>query len=176
MLQRNLYPKVKNLLNQFPIVAILGARQVGKTTLAKQVAPDWRYFDLEKPDDFELIQRDPVFFFQQFAEHLIIDEAQIFPELFSVLRGVVDNQRHIKGRFILTGSSSPDILTGISESLAGRIAIVELGTLKANEIYQQPLSEFYQLFQDKITIKQLPQSDAPLTSTQIQKVWLRGGY
>lgn len=146
MLKRNLQAKIERLLTQFPVVVILGARQVGKTTLAKQIAPDWRYFDLENPDNYDFITRDPSFFFQQFPQHLIIDEAQVYPELFSTLRGVIDQNRDQKGRFILTGSSSPDILTGISESLAGRIAIVELGTLKANEIYQKPLSEFYSNF------------------------------
>lgn len=150
MLKRNLQSKITHLLNQFPAVVILGARQVGKTTLAKQIAPNWRYLDLEKPDDYDLISRDPVFFFQQFPQHVIIDEAQEYPGLFSVLRGVIDHHRDLKSRFILTGSSSPDILTGISESLAGRIAVIELGTLKANEIYKQPLSELYQLFTDKL--------------------------
>lgn len=176
MLKRNLYPKIKLLLKQFPVVVILGARQVGKTTLAKQLAPDWRYFDLENPDHYELISRDPVYFFQQFPEHLIIDEAQEFPLLFSVLRGVIDNQRDLKGRFILTGSSSPDILTGISESLAGRVAIVELGTLKANEIYQKPLSDFYQIFTDTLKADQLPKLTGSISLSQMQTVWLRGGY
>ncbi len=176
MLKRNLQAKIERLLTQFPVVVILGARQVGKTTLAKQIAPDWRYFDLENPDNYDFITRDPSFFFQQFPQHLIIDEAQVYPELFSTLRGVIDQNRDQKGRFILTGSSSPDILTGISESLAGRIAIVELGTLKANEIYQKPLSEFYDIFKDKLTIEHLPRNEAPLTLAQMQKVWLRGGY
>ncbi len=176
MLKRNLENKITKLLTQFPIVVILGARQVGKTTLAKLIAPHWRYIDLEQPDDYELISRDPVFFFQQFEKNLIIDEAQTFPALFSILRGVIDNHRDLKGRFILTGSSSPNILTSLSESLAGRVAIIELGTLKANEIYQQPLSEFYQLFTDKLHIDRLPKTKGSLSLPQIQTVWLRGGY
>jgi hypothetical protein len=176
MLTRNIHSKVTHLLQRFPVVAILGARQVGKTTLAKQVAPGWRYLDLENPDDYALVCRDPSFFFQQFPQHIIIDEAQRLPELFSVLRGVIDNQREMKGRFILTGSSSPDILTAISESLAGRIATVRLGTLKANEIYQQPLSPFYQLFTDKLQAERLPRGGGPLSLAQMQSAWLRGGY
>lgn len=176
MIKRNLQSKVITLLEQFPIVAILGARQVGKTTLAKKIRPHWRYIDLENPDDYALMSRDPGFFFQQFPNHLIIDESQEYPELFSLLRGIIDKQRDLKGRFILTGSSSPDILSAISESLAGRIAIVELGTLKANEIYQQPLSEFYQIFIDKLDINRLPKSSGPLSLSQMQIAWLRGGY
>lgn len=176
MLTRNIHSKVTHLLQQFPVVAILGARQVGKTTLAKQVAPGWRYLDLENPDDYALVSRDPSFFFQQFPQHIIIDEAQRLPELFAVLRGVIDEKREVKGRFILTGSSSPDILTAISESLAGRIATVKLGTLKANEIYQQPLSPFYQLFTDKLQAERLPRGTGPLSLAQMQSAWLRGGY
>jgi hypothetical protein len=176
MLTRNIHSKVTHLLQQFPVVAILGARQVGKTTLAKQVAPGWRYLDLENPDDYALVSRDPSFFFQQFPHHIIIDEAQRLPELFAVLRGVIDEKRELKGRFILTGSSSPDILTAISESLAGRIATVRLGTLKANEIYQRPLSPFYQLFTDKLQAEHLPRGAGPLSLPQMQSAWLRGGY
>jgi len=176
MLNRNVAPKVEQLLQQFPIVAIMGARQVGKTTLAKQLAPKWRYIDLQNPDDFELLERDPVLFFKQFPQDIIIDEAQIFSGVFPVLRGVIDQQREQKGRFILTGSSSPELLKNISESLAGRIAIVELGTLKANEIYQQPLSGLYDLFSEKLHRDHLPLGDAPLTLKQMQAAWLRGGY
>jgi predicted AAA+ superfamily ATPase len=176
MLKRNLEPKILRLLEQFPAVIILGARQVGKTTLAKQVAPHWKYVDLENPEDYIFISQDPSFFFQQFPHHIIIDEAQRFPELFSALRGVIDKNRHEKGRFILTGSSSPDILTAVSESLAGRIATVELGTLKTNEIYQQPLSPFYELFMDKLAVNRLPCGQEPLTLGQVQSAWLRGGY
>lgn len=176
MLTRNLQNKLDKLLQQFPIVAILGARQVGKTTLARQIAPHWHYMDLENPEEAEFIKRDPSFFFQQFSQDVIIDEAQTIPELFPVLRGVIDQKRSLKGRFILTGSSSPDLLENISESLAGRIATVELGTLKANEVYQQPLSEFYQLFSEKLKSDNLPQQSPALTLEQMQRIWLRGGY
>lgn len=67
MLSRNLATKIINLLNQFPAVVILGARQVGKTTLAKQITPNWQYFDLEKPEDYDLISRDTSFFLSNLA-------------------------------------------------------------------------------------------------------------
>jgi predicted AAA+ superfamily ATPase len=176
MLKRNIFSKAQELLEQFPVVAVLGARQVGKTTLAKELAPDWRYIDLEYPDDINLIEPDPGFFFKQFPAHIIIDEAQILPELFPVLRSVIDADREQKGRFILTGSSSPDLLTSISETLAGRIAIIELGTFKANELYQQPLSPFYQIFIHKLNKEKLPRGKAPLNINQMQDIWLNGGY
>jgi hypothetical protein len=173
---RNMASKLDILLGYFPIVSILGARQVGKTTLARQIRPDWHYFDLENPYDFERISHDPVLFFQQYPSKVIIDEAQRYPELFQVLRGVVDQQRTQKGRFILTGSSSPLLLQNITESLAGRIAVVELGTLKANEYYQQQLSPFYQLFESKLDKANLPIGKQPLTNEQMHLIWLKGGY
>jgi uncharacterized protein len=176
MLKRNLEIKIKYLLSNFPVVAIIGARQTGKTTLSKQIAPSWKYIDLENPNDFARIEHDPLFFFDQYPSHIIIDEAQSYPDLFKVLRGVIDSQREEKNRFLLTGSSSPELLANISETLAGRIAIVELGTLKANEFYQQPLSDFYDLFNQKLNSKFVVSGDAPLTISRMQNIWLHGGY
>jgi predicted AAA+ superfamily ATPase len=136
----------------------------------------WHYVDLENPQDYDRISADPVFFFKQFSQHLIIDEAQELPVLFQVLRGVIDADRDRCGRFILTGSSSPELLNNISESLAGRVAILELGTLKMNEQYQKPLSPFYRLFSQKLDAQWLVQGEAPLSYQQVQTAWLRGGY
>lgn len=173
---RNAAQKIKDLVLKFPVVAILGARQVGKTTLSRDLFPEWKYIDLEKPTDIERIQYDPLFFFEQNPQHVIIDEAQTYPDLFSVLRGVIDNHRTQKGRFILTGSSSPELMTHISESLAGRIAIVELGSLKANEFFRKPLSPLYQLFQQELDRRDLVEGKPPLSTEEIQHAWLFGGY
>jgi predicted AAA+ superfamily ATPase len=176
-LKRNLASKVTRLLEIFPVVVILGARQTGKTTLARQVTTDWDYLDLEKPSHISQLHQDPEFFFERHPRQLIIDEAQCYPELFNMLRGVIDERREENGRFIITGSSSPEILRQASDSLAGRVGLVELGTLKANEYYQQPLSSFYQLFQQKLSKENVISNDAPpLTSEQMQYVWLKGGY
>jgi hypothetical protein len=93
-----------------------------------------------------------------------------------MLRGIVDNKRSEKGRFIITGSSSPELLSHISETLAGRIGILELGTLKANEYYQKPLSPFYRLFTEKLSSKCVVSGPAPLSPTEMQLVWFKGGY
>ena len=175
-IKRNLEAKLFHLLEQFPAVVILGARQVGKTTLCREMFPNWGYYDLENPNDFERIQHDPTFFFQQHSHSIILDEAQILPLLFSTLRGVIDQDRARKGRFLITGSSSPELLNHISESLAGRVAIVELGTLKANEYYNNSLSSFYDLFRDKINKRNLVEGPAPLSNKNMQMIWLRGGY
>ena len=174
--KRNESYKINELLKFFPVVAILGARQVGKTSLAKVLRPDWDYFDLEKPSDLAQIEADPELFFKQFPSNIIIDEAQSLPKLFPILRGIIDQSRDLKGRFILTGSSSPDLLNNISETLAGRIATVELGTLKANEIYKKPLSPFYEIFQTKLDRKSLAFSSPPLDGRQIHQAWFKGGY
>lgn len=173
---RNIRFEALQSLQQFPVLAILGARQSGKTTFTKQLAPDWRYFDVENPNDYELINRDPVFFFEQYPRQIILDEAQDLPKIFKTLRGVIDANREEKGRFIITGSSSPDLLNHLSETLAGRIAIIQMGTLKANEIYGRPLSPFYQLFDAPLDKNILVKGDPPISAKEMQQVWLRGGY
>lgn len=176
-MKRNIFNKINELLRMFPAVAILGARQCGKTTLAKSLRPDWLYLDLEKISDFNRLEMDPEFFLQQNPEKIIIDEAQFLPKLFELLRGTIDENRNQPGRFIITGSSNPELLTHISESLAGRIAIVELGTLKANELFDKPLSPFYQLLQSPLSSQNLAELAPPrLTLTQIQSAWYQGGY
>ncbi len=146
MLSRNSATRVDALLEVFPAVLILGVRQSGKTTLARQVRADWKYFDLENINDIDFISSDPDFFFKEYPSHVIIDEAQEFTSLFKHLRGVIDSSRNQKNRFILTGSSSPELIKHASESLAGRLGVVELGTLKMNELQQKPLPSFYQIF------------------------------
>ncbi|HRJ51423.1 MAG TPA: ATP-binding protein [Candidatus Thiothrix moscowensis] len=176
-LKRNLEAKITLLLTLFPVVLLIGARQTGKTTLSQQLRPDWRYFDLENATDYDFISRDYGFFFREHPRHIIIDEAQEDPELFRHLRGVIDAKREEKGRFILTGSSSPELLQRASDSLAGRIAIVEIGTLKMNEILQQPLPPFYQIFEQPFsadTLAFLKTLENPIPD--VIPLFLRGGY
>lgn len=176
-LKRNLTQKIDKLLAVFPVVLLIGARQTGKTTLSKVLRPDWQYFDLENGNDHDLITRDYEFFFNEHPRHLIIDEAQEDPNLFRHLRGVIDAKRQEKGRFILTGSSSPELLAQASESLAGRIAIVEVGTLKVNEILQQPLPDFYRLFSQPIDTDAVDwlKTLSPITE-DVMPWFLKGGY
>lgn len=176
-LKRNLEAKINLLLTLFPVVLLIGARQTGKTTLSQQLRPEWRYFDLENAADHDFISRDYDFFFREHPCHIIIDEAQEDPELFRHLRGVIDSKREEKGRFILTGSSSPELLQQASDSLAGRIAIVEIGTLKMNEVLQQPLPPFYRIFEQPLTTDTLDylktlQNPIP----DVLPLFLRGGY
>ncbi|MFA6172575.1 MAG: AAA family ATPase [Kiritimatiellales bacterium] len=179
MLPRNIKDKINRSLESFPVVVLIGSRQSGKTTLARKVRPDWRYFDLEKGSDLDFITRDFDFFFKQYPEALIIDEAQASPDLFRELRGVIDTDRARKGRFLLTGSSSPELAKNIAESLAGRVAVVEIGTLKMNERYRQPLPPVYSILNGSPTEKYLEELQRiPLTldTAQVMNHFLKGGY
>lgn len=116
---------IETLARQFPAVMILGPRQCGKTTLARHFLQG-NYFDLERPSDYQVFAGDIELALGRLNEPLILDEAQTVPQLFSVLRSVIDEKRDQSGRFYLLGSVSPALVRQVSESLAGRIAIVEL--------------------------------------------------
>lgn len=137
MIERKLTNEIKSLLRQFPAVAILGARQVGKTTMAKQIAAIQKrpslYLDLENPLDVRRLADPYTFLTDNKEKCIIIDEVQTMPSLFSVLRSVIDNDRR-HGRFILLGSASPQLVKGVSESLAGRIAYRELSPVNLLEL------------------------------------------
>ena len=177
MLERNSAAKVNALLEVFPAVLILGVRQSGKTTLAQQVRKDWKYFDLENINDADFILSDLDFFFNEYPSNIIIDEAQEFSGLFKHLRGVIDSDRNKKNRFILTGSSSPELIKQASESLAGRLGIVELGTLKMNELHQKPLPSFYQLFNNPLSASTIDKlKKLTIGEGDVINDFLRGGY
>jgi predicted AAA+ superfamily ATPase len=137
MIRRRLEPIVKDRLSHLPAVALLGPRQVGKTTLAHAVATGRKsvYLDLESPLDREKLG-DPAFYLSGHEDDLVIlDEVQRMPELFATLRGLIDQGRRRgkkSGRFLLLGSASVDLLRQ-SETLAGRIAYVELAPFSALE-------------------------------------------
>jgi len=126
MIKRHYLSLLFEYLELFPCVAVLGVRQCGKTSLLGNLSADWVLYDLEKLDDYNLIARDPDLFFRLHPNQVAIDESQLLPGLFSALRVAIDNDRSKTGRFILTGSSSPALLTSISESLAGRVAVIDL--------------------------------------------------
>lgn len=176
-LKRNLEDRINHLLEVFPVVLLAGARQTGKTTLSRALRANWHYFDLENAADYDFISRDYDFLFKEYPRHVIFDEAQELPGLFRQLRGVIDSSRQESGRFILTGSSSPELLEQASDSLAGRIAIVEIGTLKMNEVRQQPLPPFYQIFEQELNTESL--DSIKVLECPVEDVipfFLRGGY
>jgi predicted AAA+ superfamily ATPase len=127
--------RLKELSLTFPAVLVLGARQVGKTTLARSTFPRMPYVDLEEPRTRALFADDPTFQLESRARpSLILDEVQFVPETFAALRGLIDASRRTMGRFILLGSAQPSLVKGVSESLAGRVGILELDALTAAEV------------------------------------------
>jgi predicted AAA+ superfamily ATPase len=139
MIERQITERLQATIAQVPAVALLGARQVGKTTLAKTIAKDIDsiYLDLEAPEDL-LKLSDPTSFLSGHADKLVIlDEIQRSPELFLVLRGLIDKSREQgrrAGQFLLLGSASMDLMRQSSESLAGRINYIEMGGLNLAEV------------------------------------------
>jgi uncharacterized protein len=140
LIKRTASTKVGKWLGFFPAVAIVGARQSGKTTLAKMVSQDLGrptiYLDLEAPRDQQKLT-DPYLFLKQYEDHcVILDEVQRMPKLFELLRSMIDEHRQ-PGRFILLGSASPELLRQGSESLAGRVAFLELTPFLLPEVLSQ---------------------------------------
>ena len=137
MIKRQAQEQINKLLKQFPAVAILGPRQVGKTTLAKQIDADLKdkaiYLDMEKPADRNRLMDAHSYLHSQKNKCVIIDEVQLIPALFAELRPVIDEYRKA-GRFILLGSASPSLVKGVSETLAGRIAYTELPLITTREL------------------------------------------
>lgn len=133
MIPRAAANTAKILARGFPIVALTGPRQSGKTTLARTLFSEHEYVSLEDPETRDFASRDPRRFLARYSNGAIIDETQRCPDLFSYLQGIVDkNQR--KGEFILTGSQQFGLHSGISQSLAGRVGLINLLPLSIAEL------------------------------------------
>lgn len=130
---RDLSFTLQRMARQFPVVAVTGPRQSGKTTLVRQLFADKPYVSLEDPVELTFAQTDPRGFLQRFARGAVFDEAQRWPDLFSHLQGLVDADR-TPGRFVLTGSQQFTLMAGITQSLAGRIGLAQLLPLALSEV------------------------------------------
>jgi len=175
-MKRHAFPLLHELLGLFPCVALLGVRQCGKTTLLQELLPEWRLFDLEKLADYAQIARDPDLFLRLNAERVAIDESQLLPALFPALRVAIDSRRAVPGRFVITGSSSPELLSAISESLAGRVAVIEMAPFSLAEAYELALSPLYARVADNAPLADIAPMQARLTLTQCADYWFHGGY
>lgn len=159
MIKRQLFDSILHHLSTFPAVAILGCRQIGKTTLAHQIQNTINkpslYLDLELPDDRAKFS-DPQLMLELHSDKLLIlDEIQRVPELFAVMRGIIDRRRRSgekAGHYLILGSASPDLLKQSSESLAGRIAYLELNPFSLEEIEQASSQDY------------------------LNRLWIRGGF
>ena len=152
-IERKIEDTIKQYLKIFPVVAVLGPRQCGKSTLVKNLSQNWGpslFLDLQNDTDLSKLDQ-PGFFFESNADKVIcLDEIQLVPQLFSVLRSVVDKNRQ-NGKFVLLGSASRDLIQQTSESLAGRIGMVYLSPFTLNELDQ-------------------------LEGFNLNTFWLRGGF
>lgn len=133
MIRRSAHDTLLRLAKGFPVIAITGPRQAGKTTLAKSAFPDKIYLTLEDPDTRLLAESDPRGFLSHYPDGLILDEAQRVPQLFSYLQGFVDEQL-VPGKYVLTGSQQFGLMSGITQSLAGRVGLVQLLPFAMNEL------------------------------------------
>ncbi len=143
MINRKIESKLLEMVKKFPILAITGPRQSGKTTLCKKLFPRYKYVTMENPDSKEFAISDPNGFLGEYDEYVIIDEIQNAPELFSYIQGVVDESGKT-GQYILTGSQNFLLLEKISQTLAGRVYIYHLLPFSYTELkknYNQSQSE-----------------------------------
>lgn len=145
MIDRSIKKVILARLNDYPAVALIGPRQSGKTTLAKTLGP--RYYDLELPEGRTRLDVQWPDLIKQ-TELIILDEAQSWPEIFPRIRSAIDQDRSRTGRFLLLGSVSPALMKQVSESLAGRLSMVELTPFLLDEVAPE----------------------------QMDDLWLRGGY
>ncbi len=153
MIIRTKEQEILRYLRYFPAAGIVGPRQCGKSTLAHLLVKKKTgsvYLDLENPDDRVKLTNPSLYFAEHKNKLICLDEVQFMPEIFAVLRGVIDRNKK-KGQFLLLGSASPNLLKQSSETLAGRISYVELSPFSLTELIQNKKPDF-------------------------QKVWIRGGF
>lgn len=166
-------------LETFPCVAIVGLRQCGKTTLLGTLPKAWKQLDLERRAEHELVARDPDAFFRLNPTKVALDEAQLAPELFPALRVAIDERRAEKGRFVITGSSSPALLRQVSESLAGRIGLIELAPFSWAEVTKTSDRDSFlaRLLERKAKPVDLIDGLRPRGSLEAaHDFWFRGGF
>lgn len=177
MLKRHLHPHFDHLLTHFPCVALFGVRQCGKTTLLNHLPGQWHYFDMENAADRQQVLADPDLFLRLHSAAVVIDEAQLAPPLFPALRVAIDRAREKKGRFVLSGSSSPELARNVAESLAGRIALTELGPLSLPEAFALEPSPIFPLLAERASPQQLMDAASPRVELRdLLTHWFQGGY
>lgn len=140
MIERKLSSLVRDMARQYPVVTLFGPRQSGKTTVVRDVFPSYDYVNLEDRELRNLAATDAKAFFSHHPPPVILDEIQHVPELASSVQVLVDDRRHDMGRFILTGSHQPLLAETVSQSLAGRTAILDLYPPTIAELGEQAMA------------------------------------
>ncbi len=149
MIRRNLEALIQIYSKEYPIVAIVGPRQSGKTTLARHMFSGYRYLSMENLDLRHMAQEDPRGFLDDYGKNIILDEIQRVPSLFSYLQERVD-QNESQAIYVLTGSRQFLLMEKITQSLAGRIITFQLYPFSFNELYEaKPDKDIYSIFKIK---------------------------
>ena len=144
MIERTLTKHLIHITKNFPVVLVTGPRQVGKSTLLENFMPEkYGYVSLDDLDERELAIKDPALFLQNHQPPVLIDEIQYAPHLFSSIKIYVDRHKDQKGLFLLTGSQKFHLMKGVRETLAGRVAVLDLLGLSASEIRREPDTSFF---------------------------------
>lgn len=182
MLQRYLQSQVLNSLKHFPVVLLTGARQVGKSTLAKElIRSSWKsaYVTLDDRAVLDASLLDPDGFISGTPTPVVIDEVQKAPDLLRAIKKKVDQDRK-PGQYLLTGSANIMTLSGVSESLAGRVALHTLHPFCWPEFLKRPvpnlLNKIFEITTSKELIKRLPRGPIKDRRNEIKKLILSGGY
>lgn len=159
VINRQIYNAIREYQNKYPILALTGPRQSGKTTLLRTLFPDYRYVSLENPDNREFALNDPNGFLAEYDDQVIFDEVQQAPTIFSYLQTIVDSRPDRMGGFILSGSQNFHLMERITQSLAGRVAIFKLlpldiqelsaANLLADDPFDQLIHGFYPAMYDR---------------------------
>ncbi|ABY69227.1 ATP-binding protein [Actinobacillus pleuropneumoniae] len=136
---RQMKPLIEALIKQFPAVLVTGPRQVGKSTLLQYISEDYQYVTFDDPMVLSMAKNDPSLFMLNYSGKLILDEVQYAPELFSSLKLAIDKQK-MSGLYLLSGSQAFHLIQNVTESLAGRVAVLKLQGFSLREIQQLDFS------------------------------------
>lgn len=171
MISRHLSKTLKAAARDYPVVTVTGPRQSGKTTLVRAAFPRHRYASLEDPDTRTFATEDPRGFLAQFRGKVILDEVQRAPDLFSYIQGIVDREDR-SGHFILSGSQNFLLLNRVSQSLAGRCAVLRLLPFSRSELIGKPLRDVATSLRGRRSVGSTDQGTTP----DLFGTLLVGGY
>lgn len=173
MIPRHLVGKLKKAAQTYPVVTVTGPRQSGKTTLVQATFPRYTYISLENPEQRAFALEDPKGFLNRLGGRAILDEVQRAPDLFSYIQGIVDDEDR-PGRFILTGSQNFLLLQRVSQSLAGRCAVLHLPPFSRAELLRKPLADPLRIA--GVAGKRKPTKAKPAGADQLFNMLFTGFY